>query len=67
MLDLLKRFADRMGQEEGEAMPEFLLALALGRLRLTKADTRALCTHLLAMELPPLLAALRYWIDQHFT
>ncbi|MEX1142362.1 MAG: hypothetical protein WD993_08785 [Thermoleophilaceae bacterium] len=60
MQDIVLRFAKRCETKEGEAFPEFLLALARGRLRLHAMHEHEVAQALMETRgrLPPLLAAL---------
>jgi hypothetical protein len=61
MLMTLRRFATRMTDKEGEAFPEFLLALAARRLRLVRRHEELFARDLSRIELPPLERALTRW------
>src|SRR6185312_9862819 len=58
MRDIVLRFLDQRSDREGEAFPEFLLALARRRMNLYTVHERELSDAFDALELPPLLAAL---------
>jgi len=58
MRDVVQVILQHMIREEGEAGPEFLLALALGKLRLTKAHVADLRGWLKTADLPPFLRAI---------
>jgi len=60
MRDLLQRYWDQRYEEEGEAFPEFLLALARGRLKLNEKDSLAIASQIEGSidELTPLTRVL---------
>jgi hypothetical protein len=62
MSDIIERLVERRDEREGEAAPEFLLALARGRLRLAPTLEKELHERLSALKLPGLLGALVWWL-----
>ena len=60
MRHMVQRFIEHMEDDEGEAAPEFLLALAQGQVTLTEPDETQMRTFLEEQEaLPPFMRALR--------
>jgi hypothetical protein len=62
MRDTLMRIIERRENPEGEAAPEFLLALAQDRIHLMDSDREELVNFLDMEELPPLMWALAEWM-----
>lgn len=64
MRDTLIRFIERREQPEGEAAPEFLLALAASRIHLMDSDREDLVRFLGVEDLPPFMWALTQWMER---
>lgn len=62
MRDTLMRFIEQRESPEGEAAPEFLLALARDRIHLMDSDRAELVKFLQMEELPPFMWALAEWM-----
>jgi hypothetical protein len=62
MRDTLMRFIEQRTKPEGEAAPEFLLALAADRIHLMDSDREALVEFLRVEDLPPFMWALAQWM-----
>ncbi len=63
MMDIVRVIVQHMAQDEGEAGPEFILAMALDKLRLAKRHVAELKTLLEFTELPPFLKAIAARIE----
>ena len=64
MRDTVIRFIERREKPEGEAAPEFLLALAANRIHLMDSDREALMEFLDVETLPPFMWALAKWMER---
>lgn len=62
--DTVMRIIERREKPEGEAAPEFLLALATGRIHLMGSDREELVEFLRMEELPPFMWALAQWMER---
>jgi hypothetical protein len=68
MRDMVRRFIEHMGEDEGEAAPEFLLAVARGQLNLTRDDRKNISDYIAEIpDLPPLMQALHGWLKTQCT
>jgi hypothetical protein len=63
MRGILTRFFEHRIGSEGRAAPEFLYALARRQIQLHDDDMRALRKTLAGLDLPPLMRALRIWME----
>jgi hypothetical protein len=64
MRDTLIRFIERCDKPEGEAAPEFLLAIAANRIHLMDSDRDELVRFLRLENLPPFMWALARWMER---
>jgi len=63
MLNVILAEAEAWGKGGGDALPEFLLALAMGRMRLARGHCEELCARLKELELPEYLRDLMQEVE----
>lgn len=63
MLNVILAEAEAWGKGGGDALPEFLLALAMGRMRLARGHREELCTRLKEQRLPEYIRDLIHEVE----